>query len=197
MLRSQGVVAFPTDTLYGLGADATSAQAVTRAFTIKGRPAHMAMPLLLGDLKDLDLVVRDVPPVAWPLVERFWPGPLTLVLLKAVAVSSLITGGMDSVAVRIPNHPVPVALARGLGGPITGTSANISGGPDPLTADDVRKSLGDSVDYIIDAGDAGPATMGCPSTVLDLTGTIPKMVRAGAIHVSALETACMMPIERA
>jgi len=183
VLRREGVVAYPTDTLYGLGANAFSLRAVRRVFETKGRRADMALPLLLADASDVDRVAIDIPPLARALAERFWPGPLTLVLRRASTIPDLVTGGRGTVAVRVPDHPVPRALARGLGAPITGTSANPSGGPDPRTAEDVRRGLGALVDYVIDGG---PAPVGRPSTVLDLTGPEPRVLRQGALDATTL-----------
>ena len=186
-LRGEGVVAFPTDTLYGLGADTFCVEAVSRVFEIKGRREDMALPLLIGSLKQLESVAADVPSVAWDLVQRFWPGALTLILRKSAVVPNTVTGGRDTVALRMPNHHVPLALARQLGRPITGTSANISGGPDPITAEDVRRSLGRRIGYIVDGG---PATGGVPSTIVELTGAIPILIRPGAISLHALCSVC-------
>ena len=180
-------MAFPTDTLYGLGADAFCVEAVHRVFEIKGRSGEMALPLLLGDIQDLDRVSTDIPDLARALVERFWPGSLTLILRKSPEVPDVVTGGRDSVAVRMPDHHVPLALALQLGGPITGTSANRSGGPNPVTAEDVRNLLDQTPDYIVDDG---PATAGRPSTVVDLMGPTPRLVRPGAIPYELLKSAC-------
>ena len=191
VLRKKGVVAFPTDTLYGLGADAACVEAVGRVFEIKGRSHDMALPLLLGNIHDLEWVTTDIPDVAWALVDRFWPGPLTLILRKSPQVPHVVTGGKDSVAVRMPDHHVPLSLVRELGRPITGTSANPSGGPDPITAEDVRELLEGKVDYIVDGGSA---TVGSPSTIVDLTESRPRLVRRGAI-ASQVETICSMSLE--
>lgn len=180
-------MAFPTDTLYGLGADAFSTEAVNKVFDAKGRPGNMALPILLGSVRDMEQVTTGIPDMAWALVERFWPGPLTLILRKSPQVPPIVTGGRDSVAVRMPDHPVPLALVAGLGRPITGTSANPSGGPDPVTADDVRRLLGDRVDYILDGG---PAVVGSPSTIVDLTGEGPRLVRQGAIEYDSIRSVC-------
>jgi L-threonylcarbamoyladenylate synthase len=187
LLRKGGVVAYPTDTLYGLGADAFNEAAVERVFVIKGRPHGMPLPLLLADADALVQVASEVPPLARVLAERFWPGALTLVIPRSSKVPELVSGRGWKVGVRVPDHPVPRELARRLGAPITGTSANKSGGPDPRTADDVRRQLGDEVDLVIEGGGL-PA--GQPSTVLDLTGPSPRIVRAGAITKEALEAAC-------
>ncbi len=192
VLGRKGVIAFPTDTLYGLGADAFCTEALERVFEIKGRPGAMALPILVEAIQDLERLVIDVPDTAWALADRFWPGPLTLVLKKSSEVPDIATGGRDSVAVRMPDHPVPRALVRGLGRPITGTSANPSGGPNPTTAQDVKMLLGDRVDYIIDGG---PAMIGTPSTVLDLTRASPVLLRPGAIDYDSLQSLCSMPVE--
>ena len=193
ILRRKGVVAFPTDTLYGLGADAFCEQAVSRVYDIKGRSGDMALPVLLGSTQDLQKVAINITDMAWMLVEHFWPGPLTLILEKSPQVHPIVTGGRDSVAVRMPDHHVPLTLVRELGSPVTGTSANPSGGPDPVTADDVRLLLGEKVDYIVDGG---PATEGSPSTILDLTTrTNPRIVRLGAITHDTLQSFCSTPLE--
>ena len=184
VLKAKGVVAFPTDTVYGLGADGLCEEAVARVFEIKGRPLNMAVPLLLGSFRDLDKLCDDVPDLARTLTDRFWPGPLTLVLKASKEVPKTVTGGSGSVAVRVPDHELPIVLVRELGGPITGTSANKTGGPDPINANEVARLLGDQVDYILDGG---PDTRGVPSTVLDLTGRRPRLVRLGAINVATLQ----------
>jgi len=186
-------VAFPTDTLYGLGADAFCEQAVSRVYDIKGRSGDMALPVLLGSTQDLKKVAINITDMAWKLVEHFWPGPLTLILEKSPQVHSIVTGGRDSVAVRMPDHYVPLTLVQELGSPVTGTSANPSGGPDPVAAVDVRRLLGEKVDYVVDGG---PATRGSPSTILDLTTrTNPRIVRLGAITHDALQPFCSTPLE--
>jgi len=185
LLRKGGVVAFPTDTLYGLGADFSSRSAVQRVLNIKGKPEHMGLPLLLSGADELSQVTRDVPEEVWLLIRRFWPGALTLVVPRLSIVSDLVTGGRDSVAVRVPDHPVPRALAHGLGRPITGTSANRSGQPSALTAEEVQQQLGTSVDLVIDGG---AAPLGLQSTIVDATGRMPKLLRAGAVSLSAIQS---------
>ena len=187
VLRGGGLVAFPTDTLYGLGADVLSLEAVGRVFLAKGRASGSGLPVLVSCVSDLDLVVAWVPDVAARLMEGFWPGGLTLVLKRAPGLPRLVSGGGDTVAVRMPDHPVPLELIERLGRPITGTSANPSGGPDPVSADRVRDLLGNKVDYIIDAGSA-PG--GIPSTVLDLSAQEPRVLRRGAVPVEELRTFC-------
>ena len=125
ILKNGGLVAYPTDTVYGLGADCRNEAAVERVFEVKGRPRRLAVPLLLADVSQMENVAESLPEIAWRLAQRFWPGGLTLVLHKASWVNSLLSGGANKIAVRVPDHPVPIALIRGLGAPITGTSANI------------------------------------------------------------------------
>jgi len=185
-LRRGGIVAFPTDTVYGLGANAGDDDAVAKIYEAKGRPRHLALPLLLADISQIAEVARDIPDVAWSLAQRFLPGGLTLILHKAPSVSNMVTGGGDKIAVRVPDHPVPIALIQGLGAPITGTSANLSGSPSLLTAEEVYRQMGDRVDLIID----GRCPGGIDSTVLDLTGDMPKVLREGAITRKEIERIC-------
>lgn len=185
LLKNGGVVAYPTDTLYGLGADFSSPRAIQRVLDIKGRALEMGLPLLLANADDLALVAAAIPDAVLTLARRFWPGALTLVVPRSSAVPDIVTGGRDTVAVRVPDHPVPVALARGLGRPITGTSANLAGQPSALTAEDVRSGLGESVDLIIDGG---PVHLGTQSTIIDATGPLLKLVRLGAISLSDIRS---------
>ena len=177
-LKSGGVVVFPTDTLYGLGADAFSIAAVNRIFQIKQRPSGLALPVLVDSWDQALTVAREAPDWARKLAQRFWPGPLTLILSKSEALPVGVTGGGDTVAVRMPNHPVALELIRGLGGPITGTSANRSGGQDLQAIEEVEAQLGKDVDYIIKLG---PAPIGVSSTVVDATSGALKLVRQGAL----------------
>jgi L-threonylcarbamoyladenylate synthase len=183
-LHHGGVAAFPTDTLYGLGADYASPSAVQRVIDIKGRSSAAGLPLLLSGVGQLPLVTRDIPETVWPLVERFWPGPLTLIVSRSVNVSDLVTGGRSTVAVRVPDHPVAQALAQGLGRPITGTSANLTGHPPATSAGEVRDQLGGSLDLIVDGGES---PLGLPSTILDVTGPGLKIVRIGAVSLSYIQ----------
>ncbi len=187
VLRQGGLVAFPTDTVYGLGACASLRQAVERVYRVKGRPRNMALPLLLAHTSQIGEVADSVPQIAWLLVRNFLPGALTLVLHKSSSVPDVITGGGITVAVRIPAHPVPVALAEGLGTPIVGTSANLSGKPSALTADEVYSQLGDKIDLVIDGG---RCPGGRESTVVDVTGEVPVVLREGAISREELERVC-------
>ncbi|MFH0941467.1 MAG: L-threonylcarbamoyladenylate synthase [Chloroflexota bacterium] len=186
-LKSGGVVAFPTDTVYGLGCDYRSREAVARLYELKGRPTRMALPLLLWGIGQIDEVALSVPEVARRLAAEFLPGALTLVLKKRPSVPDFITAGGDTVAVRVPAHPVPVALARGLGVPIVGTSANLSGRPSALTAEEVCAELGSRVDMVIDGGSV-PG--GKESTIVDVSGQTPVILREGAITRAELERVC-------
>lgn len=184
VIQSGGVIAIPTDTLYGLAACAFDVAAVERVFQLKGRPAGMALPLLLADADDTLKCAVDVPEVAWKLAERFWPGALTLVLKKASIVPDTVTAGMDTVALRVPDHHVPRAIARKLKAPITGTSANLSGSSGLTTAQAVREAFGSKLDLIVDAGETQGSVA---STVLDLTGKRPRILRQGAISPDEIE----------
>ena len=183
ILRRGGLVAFPTDTVYGLGASMTLPQAVARIYAVKSRPQSMALPLLVASTAQVSAVAQQVPSVAWRLIERFWPGALTIVLHRSEAVPLIVTGGEATVAVRIPAHPIPIALIEGLGTPIIGTSANLSGHPSPLTAEEVHSQLGNKVDLIIDGG----RCPGQESTIVDVTGGTPVIRRAGAISREEIE----------
>jgi L-threonylcarbamoyladenylate synthase len=182
ILKQGGIVAFPTDTVYGLGAMGTR-HAVERVYRVKGRPRSMPLPLLLADKSQIGEVAEPMTPTAWLLAERFLPGALTIVLFKSKSVPGFITAGDKTVALRIPAHPIPVALIRGVGAPIIGTSANLSGQPSALTAEEVYAQLGDKVDLIIDGGR-------CPgdreSTIVDLTGEAPLILREGAISIEEI-----------
>jgi L-threonylcarbamoyladenylate synthase len=180
-LKEGGVVAMPTDTLYGLAADVFNPAALDRVFAVKGRGEDLALPVLVNGWEQVQLMAKDVPPRAKDLVERFWPGALTLVVLSAECVPDRLTAGGPTVAVRMPGHPVPIELIKGLGGPITGTSANISGGPNASTLEELISQMGGRVDYIIKSG---PAPEGTASTVVDITSDRPTLLRQGAISFS-------------
>ena len=168
----------------GLGACAGDEQAVGRVYELKERPRDMALPLLLGNTAQIGTVAENVSPIAWLLIRRFLPGALTLVLPKSTALPDIITAGGGTVAVRIPAHPVPVALSEGIGAPIVGTSANLSGKPSALTADDVYSQFGDKIDLVIDGG---RCPGGKESTIVDTTGEPPVILREGATAREELE----------
>ena len=187
ILRQGGLVAYPTDTVYGLGACANLPQAVERIYKVKERPRNMPLPLLLADVSQITRVAEPVPPIAWLLIHSFLPGALTIVLPKSNSIPDIITAGGTTIAIRVPAHPVPVALAEGLGTPIVGTSANLSGMPSPLTAEEVYSQLGDKIDWIIDGG---RCLGGRESTIVDVTGETPVLLREGAISREELEQIC-------
>ena len=189
ILKNGGLVAFPTDTVYGLGACFSNLGAVERIYKVKQRPHNIALPLLLADESQITEVAQLVPPVAWLLARRFLPGGLTIVLSRAKSVPDMVTGGGETVAVRIPAHPVPIALIKGLGVPIIGTSANVSGRPSALTADEVHSQFGDKIDLVIDGGKCGE---GKESTIIDVTGDVPRILREGAISREELEQVCQI-----
>jgi len=186
ILKQGGLVAFPTDTVYGLGASANNQQAVARVYQVKERPWEMALPLLLAHTSQISEVAEAVPPIAWLLADKFLPGALTIVLYKSNSVLDIVTGGGSTVAVRVPAHPIPVALAQD-SGPIVGTSANLSGKPSALTADEVCSQFGDKIDLVIDGG---RCPGGRESTVVDVTGEVPVVLREGAIPREELEQVC-------
>ena len=191
-LASGGVIAVPTDTLFALAANALDEVAVERVFRIKGRDERTALPLLVADPSDLSRFAIDVPPIAYTLVDRFMPGPLTIVLRKAAVVPGAVSGGLDTVALRIPDHVVPRAIVRELGAPITGTSANRSGRTGLATAAEVRDEIGGDVDLVLD-GAAG--ALGVPSTIVDLTVNPPRILREGAVRRSDVEAALGAAVE--
>ena len=187
ILKQGGIVACPTDTVYGVVAAINIEPAVERIYQIKGRPRSQALPILLADKSQMVDVAKIVPLLAWRLADKFWPGALTMVLLKAESVSNIVTGGGKTVAVRMANHPMPIAIIRGLGVPIVGTSANLSGHPSALTAEEVRTQIGDRVDMIIDGG---RCPGGIESTIVDLSGEEPRIIRQGAIPPEEIEQVC-------
>lgn len=182
-LRAGGLVAFPTDTVYGLGARAWDEQAVAQLYVAKGRAETKAIPLLLVSVDALRDVVAEIPPVALALAARFWPGPLTLVLHRHPRVPDVVTGGGPTVAVRVPDHPVARRLISTLGEPLAATSANLSGAPSPVTAEEVAAQLGGRIPLILDGG---PCPGGLASTVLDLTVTPPTILRRGPVRLADL-----------
>jgi L-threonylcarbamoyladenylate synthase len=183
LLRAGGVIAFPTETVYGLGADAENSEAVRRIFSIKGRPADH--PLIVH-LAESDMIARwaqDVPDTALRLAERFWPGPLTIVLRRSSLVSDLVTGGLDTVGIRVPAHPVAHSLLKTFGGGIAAPSANRFGRISPTCADHVREELGFALDLILDGGDC---QVGLESTIISLADDRPVLLRPGGISFKVL-----------
>ncbi len=182
VLASGGIVAFPTDTVYGLGASLRHTEAILRMFRVKRRPEEMAIPLLLSKLEALQSVAMEVSEEAMLLARCFWPGPLTMVLRRHPSVPQEIGRGKETVAVRIPDHPLALTLIEVSGGALAVTSANVSGGDNPLSADDVIAQLGDSVDLVLDGNCPG----GTPSTIVDTTGEQPAILRPGPVSMADL-----------
>ena len=179
VLRAGGIAAIPTDTLYGLAANPFDAAAVARLFTIKNRELEKAIPLVACDLRQVRLRIGWLPEVAERLARRFWPGPLTLVVSAPVGIAPDVTGGTGTVGVRVPAHEVTRALCAAAGAPLTATSANISGRPATADPETVASELGTRIDLLVDAG---PTPGGPPSTIVDVTGQEPRLIRAGAIE---------------
>lgn len=184
ILRRGGLVAFPTETVYGLGADAANPEAVARIFAAKGRPADHPVIVHIGSAAQLEQWASDIPPAASQLAQRFWPGPLTLILKRHPRVSDAVTGGQDTIGLRVPGHPLALALLSAFGGGIAAPSANRFGRVSPTAAAHVREELGEAVDCILDGGDC---QVGIESTILDLSGGAPRLLRPGAITAAEIE----------
>ncbi len=184
VLKNGGLVAFPTETVYGLGANALDEQAAQKIFTAKGRPTADPLIVHLAGVEQATLVARSVPETAYRLMQAFWPGPLTLILPKQPAVPGLVTSGLATVAVRVPNHPVALALMKESGLPIAAPSANRFGHTSPTTAQHVWHDLRGRIDIILDGGSAA---IGVESTVLDLSTTPARILRPGGVTREMLE----------
>ena len=178
ILRAGGLVAFPTETVYGLGADATRSESVRKIFAAKGRPVTNPLIVHVADAEVARQYVSKWPEQAAELARRFWPGPLTLVLPKADLIVSEVTAGLNSVGLRVPNHPLALSLLRAFDGPVAAPSANRANRISPTTAHHVRLELGDAVDLVLDGGGC---EVGIESTVLDLAGRSPVILRPGAV----------------
>jgi L-threonylcarbamoyladenylate synthase len=193
ILRAGGLVAFPTETVYGLGADAANPRAVRRIFEAKGRPADHPLIVHLASAEQLSQWARQIPPAVPTLAQRFWPGPLTLILRRAAGVLDEVTGGQDTVGLRVPAHPLAQALLQAFGGGIAAPSANRFGRISPTTAQHVREELGDRVDLILDGG---ACPVGIESTILDLSSGAPVLLRPGHVGAAELEAALGVPVSR-
>ncbi len=185
LLRKGEVVVFPTETVYGLGADSFQVQAVERIFAAKGRPFHDPLIVHIADEDALELLTTAIPDSAKRLAEAFWPGPLTLILPRSPQVPGLVTAGLETVAVRMPRHPVALALIRAVGSPIAAPSANRFMHISPTTAQHALADLDGRVPLILDGG---PCEVGVESTVLDLCSAVPTILRPGGISLEALRT---------
>ena len=184
LLKEGKLVAFPTETVYGLGADALQEEAARKTYEAKGRPSDNPLIVHIADYEDLRKIAVHIPAETAILAAHFWPGPLTMIFEKSDAVPYGTTGGLDTVAVRMPEDPVAQALIRAAGGFVSAPSANISGRPSPTTADHVREDLGGKIDMILDGGEVD---IGLESTILDMTVTPPMILRPGAITAEMFE----------
>lgn len=184
VLAAGGLVAFPTETVYGLGADAARDDAVARIFATKGRPRAHPLIVHLAPGVELEGWAREIPEAAHRLARAAWPGPLTIILRRGPRVASATTGGADTVGIRVPSHPIAQALLAAFGGGVAAPSANRFGAVSPTTADHVAADLGDDVDYLLDGG---PCDVGVESTIVDLSRGIPTLLRPGGLAREAIE----------
>lgn len=186
VLREGGLVAFPTETVYGLGADASNPEAVKRIFAVKERPATHPVIVHVADAVQAANWAREIPPPARKLARKFWPGPLTLILKRAPGVSDVVTGGQETVALRVPSHPVAEQLLARFGGGVAAPSANRHGRVSATTAQHVRDEFGAAVACVLDGGEA---PVGIESTIVDVSGDRPALLRPGWITAAAIEEA--------
>jgi len=191
ILRAGGLVAFPTETVYGLGADASNPVAVKKIFAAKGRPADHPVIVHIADMSELKHWAAEVPRAAWLLAEKFWPGPLTMVLKRSPHVNDLISGGQNSIGLRVPGHPVAQQLLKAFGGGIAAPSANKFGRLSPTTAEHVREELGNAVEMVLDGG---PCDVGIESTIVDLTREPPAILRPGRVSAQQIADALLVPL---
>lgn len=191
ILRRGGLVAFPTETVYGLGADASSREAVARLYAAKRRPADHPVIVHFASAAAAFEWAREVPQAARTLAARFWPGPLTMILKRSARAGDFVTGGQDTVGLRVPAHPVAQALLAAFGGGIAAPSANRFGQVSPTTAAHVREDLGKDVELVLDGG---PSEVGIESTIVDLSGAQPVLLRPGVVSQAVLEAALGSPI---
>jgi len=183
VLKNGGLVAFPTETVYGLGANGLDSRAVQRIFQVKGRPADNPLILHVASLEEAEKLVAFLPREAKILAEKFWPGPLTMVLPKKEHLPLEVTAGLKTVAIRVPSHPVALELIRQVGKPVAAPSANLSGKPSPTSAEHVVQDLAGKIDLLLDGG---RTKLGLESTVLDLTGEVPLLLRPGGVTLEEL-----------
>lgn len=184
ILKKGGLVAFPTETVYGLGGNALDPMASRKIYAAKGRPSDNPLIVHIADIKALDPIVKSIPDKAKLLAEKFWPGPLTMIFERSNLVPLETTGGLESVAVRFPSDPIAAALILAAGGYVAAPSANTSGRPSPTTAQHVEEDLGDAIDMIIDGG---PVGIGLESTIVDFTEEVPVVLRPGYISLEMLK----------
>lgn len=183
VLKKGGLVVFPTETVYGLGADARNEQAIKKVFAVKGRPAHHPLIVHLASLEQLNNWAVNIPESAIELAKYFWPGPLTIILQKHPQVSNLITGNQNTIAIRMPRHPLTLEMLQQFGSAIVGPSANSYGKISPTTVQHIARDLGNKVDYILDGG---PCEIGIESTIVNFTSNIPQILRQGSISAELI-----------
>jgi L-threonylcarbamoyladenylate synthase len=187
LLKQGEVVAFPTETVYGLGASIFIPEALQKIFTIKGRPSDNPLIVHIASIEEAELLAEDLPPAFYTLAQKFWPGPLTLVVKKRPHISPLVSCSLPTIALRMPSHPIALELIRGAG-PLAAPSANLSGRPSPTSAEDVLEDFADKIPLVIDGG---KCAIGIESTVISLLGKTPTLLRPGRISREELG----MPIE--
>ena len=183
ILRRGGLLGIPTETVYGLGANGLDGAAVSRIFQAKGRPQDNPLILHIPEAEWLRRYCKNIPPAAWRLAERFWPGPLTMILQRKVNVPNAVTCGLDTVGVRCPDHPVTLAIIRAAGVPVAAPSGNLSGRPSPTCARHMEEDMDGKIDAIVDGG---PCGVGVESTIVDLTAPVPRLLRPGGLPLEDL-----------
>ncbi len=184
ILKSGGVIAFPTETFYGLGADARNETAIEKIFGIKGRDFKNPILVVIGDVRHLEAFAEDIPAEARKLMDRFWPGPLTIVFRAAPSVSPKLTAGTGKIGIRLTSHPIAMEISKRLGGPVTATSANLSGAPECSSAAEVLSQLEGKIDGVVDGGQT-PGGKG--STIVDVTVSPIKILREGVIPAALIQ----------
>jgi L-threonylcarbamoyladenylate synthase len=185
IIKKGGIVAFPTETVYGLGADAFNPLAVARVFEVKRRPYFDPLIVHVANHGDVKKLAKEISSSAKRLIEKFWPGPLTVVLLKEEKIPDIVTAGLPSIAIRMPNHPMALSLIKESKSPIAAPSANPFGYLSPTTAEHVREQLGNQVDLILDGG---PCPVGVESTIISFLGESPRLLRAGGVSLEEIES---------
>lgn len=183
VIKTGGVVAFPTETVYGLGANGLDTEAVKKIFQAKGRPADNPLILHIYDIAQVNLLTEEIPPLAVECMKKFWPGPLTMIFRKDHIVPDIVSGGLETVAIRMPEHPIALELIKRSNTVIAAPSANISGKPSPTSADHVRADLSGKIEVVIDGGTTG---VGLESTVIDLSTDTPTILRPGGVTFEQL-----------
>lgn len=191
ILRAGGLVAFPTETVYGLGADADNEAAVRKVFAAKGRPADHPVIVHVKQAADIEDWASEIPPAARKLAESFWPGPLTMILKRAARAKDIVTGGLDTVGLRVPRHPVAQELLARFGGAIAAPSANRFGRVSPTTAQHVRQEFGNAIEVVLDGGNC---EVGLESTIVDLSGVQPAILRPGFVTAEQIAATLSQPI---